>query len=62
MAFYSLKEQGANQGNVIFNFCASDHSIFVLKTRTYSTLGSTTESGTSLELPLSSYSDGDFAW
>ena len=57
MAFYSLKEQGVNQGNVIFNnLCASDHSVFLLKTRTYYTH---TESGTSLELPLSSYSDGD---
>ena len=49
-----------NQGNVVFNnLCTSDHSIFVLKTHTCSTLGSTTESGTSLELPLSRYSDGD---
>ena len=57
MAFYSLKEQGLNQGNVIFNnLCASNHSVFVLKTRTCSTR---TESSTSLELPLFSYSDGD---
>ena len=33
--------------------------IIVLKTHTCSILGSTTKSGTSLELPLSSYSDGD---
>ena len=60
MAFYSIKEQGVKQGNVIFNnLCASDHSVFVLKTHTCSTFGNTTESGTSLELPLSSYSDGD---
>ena len=50
-----------NQGNVIFNnLCTSDHSAFVLKTHTCSTLGSTTnKSGTSLELPWSNYSDGD---
>ena len=60
MAFYNLKEQGVNQGSIIFNnLCASDHSVFVLNTRTCSTVSSTTESGTSLELPLSSYSDGD---
>ena len=56
--FYSLKEQGVNQGNVIFNnLCASDHRAFVLKNIRVAPV-TDHESGASLELLLSSYSNG----
>ena len=53
---YSRKEQGANQGNTIFNNSyTSDHSVLLLK-HVYGT----SESATSLELPSDDgYSDDD---